>query len=154
MGSTWHSAFCYIIVTDDGVAFGHWIDIPVDFWGHCLTHVTQIAMAELIAPVIAIRSHLDLFREVAATFYIDNVVAQCALVRGASKAADLSLMGLAFMTRCHALGCSYWIEWVPSNSNLADDGSRRGSVEASARALNIHITEASFDSNGLVGVLR
>ena len=76
---------CYIIVTDDGTAFGHWIDIPVDFWGHCLPRKTQIAMAELVALVIAIGSHPDLFREVAATFYIDNVVAQCALVRGASK---------------------------------------------------------------------
>ena len=46
------------------------------------------------------------------------------------------------------------MEWVPSASNLVDDGSRRGSVEGSARALGIPIAEASFDREGLTEIFR
>ena len=115
---------------------------------------TQIAMAELLAPVIAVRSHPHLFQGRAATFYIDNVVAVMALVRGASRAIDLSNMGLASTMLCHHLSCQYWVEWVPSESNLADDGPRRGSVEASARALGIPVTETSFQMAAFVDIVR
>ena len=63
-------------------------------------------------------------------------------------------MGLAFSAISHSLGCPYWIEWVPSASNIADDGSRPGSAETTARDMGIQISPAVFEAAGLSDVLR
>ena len=63
-------------------------------------------------------------------------------------------MGLAFTMLSHQLGCVYWIEWVPSPSNLADDGSRRGSAETAARSLGIPVTQTECNGEALGEILR
>ena len=83
-----------------------------------------------------------------------NVVAVAALVRGASRAPDLSKLGLAFTALAHSVGCAYWVEWVPSASNIADDGSRRGPTETSAKALGIPVDRSPFDGAWLSDLLR
>ena len=110
-------------------------------------------MAELLAPVIAIRSHPEAFRDRAATYFVDNLSAVSAMVCGASRASDLSKMGLAFSAMSHDLGSPYWVEWVPSASNAADDGSRLGAAETTARSLGIPMAESSFDSLCLTNLL-
>ena len=60
-----------------------------------------------MAPLIAIKSYPECFRDRAATFFIDNVVVVAALVRGASRAPDLSKLGLAFTALAHSVGCAY-----------------------------------------------
>ena len=66
---------CYLVFTAEGQPFGHWIDIPSAFWALCPSRDTQIMVAELLAPVIALRNHPEVFRGAAATWYIDNVAA-------------------------------------------------------------------------------
>ena len=130
------------------------MDIPPSFWACCVPRETQIMMAEMLAPVIAIRSHPDMFRGRAATYFIDNVAVVSALVCGASRAPDLSRMGFALSAISHSLGCPYWIDWVPSASNIADDGSRRGSSETAARELGIDVSPAVFPAAALSDILR
>ena len=130
------------------------MDIPSSFWECCLPRKTQIAMAELIAPIIALRSHPEVFTDRAATYYIDNVVAVSALVLGASRAADLSKMGLAFSCMSHKLNFPHWIEWVASASNAADDGSRKGAAESTARSLGIPVSGSNFEQAWLRDILQ
>ena len=130
------------------------MDIPASVWSSCLPRKTQIVLAELIAPLIGIKSHPEYFQDRAATFFIDNVVAVAAVVRGASRASDLSKLGLTFTALVHSVGCAYWVEWVSIASNLADDGSRRRSVETSAQALGIPINRSPFNGAWLTDLLQ
>ena len=99
----------YIVIPEDGEPFGRWIDIPSTFWGSCLPRETQIMMAELIAPLIALLAHPGIFAGKAVTIYNDNLVAVSALINGASRAADLNIIGCAFATFAHRRNCPYWV---------------------------------------------
>ena len=110
-------------------------------------------MAELLAPLIALMTYPGIFAGKAATFYNDNLVAVSALINGASRAAELNTIGLAFALSAHRLNCPYWVEWVPSASNIADDGSRRGSAERTAQSLGIPVTSSKFSFKVLADFL-
>ena len=138
------SRLCYIVIPDDAPGFGRCLDIPPSFGECCTPRETQIMMAELVAPLIAIRSFPALFEGRAATFFNDNVAAVSALVLGASRAQDLSCLGLAFNLIAHSLSATCWHEWVPSASNIADDGSRRGAAETTAQAMGIAVSPQPF----------
>ena len=75
------------------------------------------------------------------------MAAVSALVLGASRAPDMCKLGMAFNLYASKLQCRVWQEWVPSASNIADDGSRRGPAQTSALSLGVTVTSVPLPSD-------
>ena len=80
----------------------------------------QIAQLELSMVLFALISRPDRFCRRRGVFYIDNLAALMALIRGRSDAPDLE--HLSRIVHAALFSLHTWIcwEWVPSKSNWAD----------------------------------
>ena len=94
----------------------------------------QISQCELFTAYTAIANEEEKFRDADVLWYIDNVSAAMALIKGASAKADLSAMAVAIHAIFARLNCRVWVEYVESASNPADGLSRDGLGDAWTRA--------------------
>ena len=58
-------------------------------------------------------------------WFVDNESAVSSLIRGSSRQGDLAELSQLTHLVWALLGCRVWIEWVDSESNLADGLSRK-----------------------------
>ena len=84
------------------------------------------------------------------SIFMYNVAALCALVNGGSKAWDLSHLSLAFHASLCRLRAVSWIEYVASQSNAADGGTRAGMTDVVARELRVPVSSGAV--SGLAGI--
>ena len=85
--------------------------------------------------------HPAFFRGKVVTFFIDNVGAVMALVKGKRNLAQLA----KFAQTIHAvLNTLPWYEHVPSFSNASDGESRVGVHDSTARQFNIPLCDIAF----------
>ena len=137
---------CWIIIQPTGAPWGFSIQPPQDLWPCCEPRETQITLAELVCPLLALLSKPELFRHRAVTSFVDNQASLAILVHGKSTAWDLSLLGAAANMLLAELRSTAWFEWVASASNIADGGSRIGPDDPTAAAVGIKLAWADFDS--------
>ena len=85
-----------------------------------------IAQLELAMVLVALLGQPDFFRGRRGIWFIDNVAALMALVRGRSDAEDLDRMAVLIHGLMYGLQCMIYFEWVESKANWADGISRDG----------------------------
>ena len=143
------SRLCWILYDPSGTKWGRVYDVPVEFWGRCQERKTQIVMAEALAVVMMLLDGLHCFEGHAMTAYVDNLAALCGLVVDYSGIGDLSSIYLAVARRLGQLDIASWYEWVPSDSNVADGGSRVGISDPCAAKLETQLSQGIFPQNSL-----
>ena len=86
----------------------------------------KIAQWELIQVLAALVVYPWVFRGRRGLWFIDNVVALFALVKGRSGVPDLDAIALVVHGALFSLHCSMYYEYVQSSSNWSDEISRKG----------------------------
>ena len=81
-------------------------------------------------PYTALANDGDAFQDADVIWFIDNISAAMALIKGASTKADLSAMAVALHAIFAHRRLRVWIEYVESASNPADGLSRAGLEDA------------------------
>ena len=83
-----------------------------------------MTQAEAVAPVVAVLSDPDAFRDREVVHYIDNSGALFGLGKGASRDVPTARLVHVFHALAAALGMLVWFSYVPSKANVADLPSR------------------------------
>ena len=120
------------------------LKVPPAILGLFHERKSQIHMGELLAPICAVLCWPELIRHSSAIFYIDNMGVLCNIVNGAAKHIDAGSLTFALHLRLASLNCTSWWEWVESESNCSDGGSRVGVACPVAEALGIPLVEHEF----------
>ncbi len=87
----------------------------------------------MIALIASVFTFSDELKGVKVLMFVDNVPAACALSQGISKQEDLQCLSSLFHSLCAGYHVKFWIEWVPSEANIADVPSRQASTMHFAR---------------------
>ena len=90
----------------------------------------QISQCELFTAYTAVANEPEVFRNADVLWFIDNISAVMAIIKGASAKADLCAITVALHALFARLGARVWIEYVESASNPADGLSRDGVNDA------------------------
>ena len=90
----------------------------------------QISQCELFTAYTALANEAEHFRDADVIWYIDNISAAMAIIKGASAKADLCAITVAIHAIFARLNCRVWVEYVESASNPADGLSRAGLEDA------------------------
>ena len=85
---------------------------------------TYIAELEALAAISVYSTYPGLFVGRKVNHFIDNTVAQSALVHGYAKKPDLAKSVNVFYLQMMSLRASVYFDWVPSKDNIADLPSR------------------------------
>ena len=101
-------------------------------------------MGEMLAPFCVLLQYGDLLRDTSSIFYIDNMGVLCNIVNGAARELDAGTVTFALHLRLAELKASVWWEWVESESNCSDGGSRVGITCPVASGLGITLEEIPF----------
>ena len=104
------------------------IDVPESHSSKLVTRKTHIAFGELLAFAMAVFFFPHVLQQRSTIAFIDNMAVIHQLVNGATREYDSGGLTHALHHRFVALQMQNWFEWVPSPSNLADGGSRKGST--------------------------
>ena len=92
-------------------------------WGARKTYIAQL---ELLAVLVAIIEVASLVRGASTVWFIDNVAALMALVKGASGSHSLDQMAQLVHLACFAIRSVPYFEYVESAANWSDEISREG----------------------------
>ena len=85
-----------------------------------------IAQLELAMIQVALTSQPHRFRGQSGVWYVDNIAALMALVRGRSDNSELDAMAMQIQCILFGLNCFIYFDWIESDSNWADGISRVG----------------------------
>ena len=129
---------------------GRVVDIPLDVYRHWGTHETYIAHLEMLMILVAMIDLAPLLRGRRGVWYIDNVAALMAMVRGRANNADLDKRAEILQGAMFALRIWIYFEWVESDSNWSDGISREGLNDPWQAANGFLSSHCSF----LAAVLR
>jgi len=102
---------------------------------------SQIMAAELMGPLLGLAYCGPRIASTAATFYVDNLSALCAIVKGGSKRVDLAGVACGIQFGLHLLDVKGWVDYVESESNLTDGGSRTGANDPMAAGYGVHLKD-------------
>ena len=120
------------------------LDVPIEVFESFKQRKQQIHMGELLGPFCAILQWPDLLRDSSTIFWIDNMGVLCNIVNGASRELDAGTLTFAMHLRLVNLNATCWWEWVASESNCSDGGSREGVTCPMARKLGISLVRKQF----------
>ena len=104
----------------------------------------QIHMGELLGPICAVLRWPNLLKDRSAVFFVDNMGVLCNIINGTSSQLDAGSLTFALHLRIATLQITPWWEWVESDSNCSDGGSRIGITCPLARELGIHMSQMPF----------
>ena len=110
----------------------------------------KIAQLELSMVLVALVNRPNRFRGRRGVFYVDNLAALMALIRGRSDASDLEHLSRLIHAAVFSLQTWIYWEWVSSKSNWADaishlgrdDPWYRGNVSATFRRISFYFCGA------------
>ena len=94
-------------------------------WG-ARVPVTYIAQLELLAVLVALTEVAGLARGTSSIWFIDNIAALIALVKGSSGSHSLDQMAQLVHLACFAIRSVPYFEYVESKANWSDEISREG----------------------------
>ena len=99
---------------------GRMVQIPTqvyEIWGKQDTYIAQLEMMMVLAAIIEDGAQLKHRRGI---WFVDNVAALMALVRGRSNQPALDQMALLIHTALFTLRAWVYFEWVESAANWSD----------------------------------
>jgi hypothetical protein len=138
----------FLVVLDPGLPeetrHGMVVHIPEEIYNHWGKHKTYIAQLELLVVLVGLLEFAPRLRGRRGLWFIDNVAALMALVRGRSNSPSLDAMSLCIHAGLYALSTWMYFEWVSSESNWADGVSRQGWKDPWARRHAFSLSDASF----------
>ena len=105
---------------------GRVVDIPTavySYWGEYETYIAQLEMLMILVAMIELA---PVMRGRRGIWYIDNVAALMAMVRGRANSPDLDRMAEVLQGAMLALEVWLYFEWIESDSNWSDGISRTG----------------------------
>ena len=105
---------------------------------------TQIVIGELLAVCLAFGCFPDFFKSASAIAFVDNMSVIHISVNGAARHIDTGAFTLALHRRLAKLRVEVWWEYVPSQSNISDGGSRVGTACDMAAEANIPLRSIEF----------
>ena len=117
-----------VVIIDDNV-FDLWDD--------------QIAQLELLMVFQSLSTFPAAFRRTTGVYFIDNIAALMALVKGRSDSPELDAISQSIHLLLFCLRCSLWFEWIPSKSNWSDAISRQGLEDPWFAAHNFRVRVSS-----------
>jgi hypothetical protein len=121
----------YLVVWMPAGARQAWVvDIPnavYDIWDDSPFKIAQL---ELLMVLVGLVHQADKFRGRHGVWFIDNVAALMALVRGGSDSPELDEMASMIHARLFGLRTWMYFEWIESKSNWSDGISRDGFTDA------------------------
>ena len=135
---------CAILFLPGSVPEGIVSQVPRDLLDAFNERKQQIHMGELLAPMCALFTWGEFLRNASTIFYVDNMGVICNIVNGSSRTGDAGTLTFALHVRLATLGTTAWWEWVQSESNCSDGGSRVGTACPVARSLGISMREIQF----------
>jgi len=94
-----------------------------EIWGEQVTYIAQLELYMILA---AVTVFADDFRGKRGVWFVDNIAALMALVRGRSNSESLDQMALRIHAALFSIGAWIYFEWVSSESNWSDGISRDG----------------------------
>jgi len=97
--------------------------------------------AELLGPLLGLAYGGHCVADTATTLWVDNLSALCAIVKGGSKRHDLACVACGIQFGMHLLRVKGWVDYVPSESNLTDGGSREGITDPMAAAQGVRLLD-------------
>lgn len=90
------------------------------------SHPAKIAQLELVVVLMALAFYAPYVRQRHGLWFIDNIAALMALIKGRSSTVELDRMAGAVHAILCGLGCSPYFEWIQSADNWSDGISRQG----------------------------
>ena len=135
---------CGIIAIEGAGAKGIVLTVPPAIISMFNERKQQIHMGELLAPVCSVLQWGELIKDSSVIFYIDNMGVLCNLVNGSARQIDAGTVTFALHLQLATLRSSVWWEWVESESNCSDGGSRDGITCPLAKELGIPLREIKF----------
>ena len=87
---------------------------------------TYIAQLELFMILVGITNFAQDIRGLRGIWFVDNIAALMALVRGRSDSQSLDLLARQIHAALFAIGVDIYFEWVASEDNWSDGISRTG----------------------------
>ena len=98
--------------------------VPDDFMAALLPRKQQIGPLETLAPLVALLSRPEQFRDREVILFVDNTQAVYTLASGYARQHDAARLVHMFHCVCAAIGAQVWLEYVPTGANIADQPSR------------------------------
>ena len=134
------------IVAIDSSKLGVVMDAPPEFFRYFQPRLSQIAVGELFAVLLAFYYMPEAFQDTSAICYVDNIGVIHTVVNGASSQIDLGALTHGLHFRRAQLKASVWWEYVPSPSNISDGGSRTGIDCPLAAVAGISLSQVCCDT--------
>ena len=97
---------------------------PGTFISDLGTRETQIIALELLAICITAHWAQEELKGAAAILFVDNLSVACMIAKGCTRMPDLQPTVTALLVFLRHLQCRWWVEYVPSKANPADEPSR------------------------------
>ena len=135
---------CAIIAVPGSAPEGIVATVPPEFIAQFHERKQQIHMGELLAPFCALLHWGQQLEDASTIFYIDNMGVLCNIVNGSSRQLDAGTLTFALHLRLASLRSVAWWEWVESESNCSDGGSRIGATCPLAKSLGISLRDIEF----------
>ena len=120
----------FLSVIDPGrpeeTRLGKVIKLPERLYSVWGVRAVYIAQLELLAVLVALTEVAGLVRGTNSIWFIDNVAALMALVKGSSGSHSLDQMAKIVHLACFAIRSVPYFEYIESKANWADEISREG----------------------------
>ena len=120
----------FLVVTYEGVdqqiRMGKEVEISDGIYQYWGDHETYISQLEMLMILVALIDMAPILRGRRGIWYVDNVAALMAMVRGRANSPDLDRMAEILQGAMFALGIWLYFEWVESDANWSDGISREG----------------------------
>jgi hypothetical protein len=131
---------CTIVATDSH-AEGIVTDAPKILFNALVERATQITVGELLGILFAFVFFDGQLKGTSTVAFCDNMAALQGAINGSSSALDLCCLSHMLSLRLSDIEVKLWIEYVQTLSNIADGGSREGSLCKVAAANNIALRD-------------
>ena len=129
------------IIANSSRAVGVVFDADEELFARLVPRSTQIAAGEMIALMAQFAFFAEELKGTETIAFCDNLGVVFCAVKGDSSAIDLACMSRALCMRMLALEVTVWFEYVESEANIADGGSRCGVECPVSRKAGIHLRE-------------
>ena len=132
------------IVANHSSRVGVVATVPDALYPFLLPRSTQIVIGELLAVCLAFSCFPQFFKGQSAIAFVDNMSVIHISVNGAARQIDTGAFTLALHRRLARLSVEVWWEYVPSQSNISDGGSRVGTACDLAAEARIPLSPVEF----------
>ena len=118
-----------LVVDGDGNRFAYVMKVAPQLFDLWSSDEAKIAQLELMIVLMTIAHATNHFRGLPGLWWIDNIAALMAVVRGRSNNSELDQMAGAIHAILYSAKCPIFFEWVHSPDNWSDGISRRGTSD-------------------------